>query len=186
MKLIEIFKDVVFQIQLNENLKNYIKFSKQLKKVGRTKSNVGGFQSCNLNHDEPTLSNLIKIITFESNNFYKNFLCLKKDIKLDNIWLNINYFKDYNKIHVHPFSEISGVFYVKTPKNCGNLMFHRDTNIDHFLSNDLISKLNQYNSSGYFIPPEENFLYLFPSWLKHSTEPNLSKEERISISFNLS
>jgi len=41
MKLIEIFKDAVFQIQLNENLKNYIKFSKQLKKVGRTKSNVG-------------------------------------------------------------------------------------------------------------------------------------------------
>ena len=31
---------------------------------------------------------------------------------------------------------------------------------------------------------EENVLLLFPSWLKHYVNPNLSNEDRISLSFN--
>ena len=83
MKLIEIFKDVVSQIQLNENLKNYIKFSKQLKKVGRTKSNVGGFQSVNLNHDEPTLSNLINKDAFFGPDYPNNEIRKQRKILLE-------------------------------------------------------------------------------------------------------
>ena len=35
------------------------------------------------------------------------------------------------------------------------------------------------------IEPLKNTLLLFPSWLKHRVEPNLSKKNRICISFNL-
>ena len=35
------------------------------------------------------------------------------------------------------------------------------------------------------IPPNKQELLIFPSWLKHSVMPNLSDEERITISFNL-
>ena len=48
------------------------------------------------------------------------------------------------------------------------------------------SDYNNYNSGTWWLPSEENNLYLFPSWLKHRVEPNLNKNEnRISISFNL-
>ncbi len=30
-----------------------------------------------------------------------------------------------------------------------------------------------------------NTLYIFPSWIKHLVKPNMSDEERISISFNV-
>ena len=35
------------------------------------------------------------------------------------------------------------------------------------------------------IYPQENMMLMFPSWLEHSVEPSKSKEERISISFNI-
>jgi hypothetical protein len=36
----------------------------------------------------------------------------------------------------------------------------------------------------YNIIPEENYVYFFPSWVKHRVEPNDAEIERISVSFN--
>ena len=40
---------------------------------------------------------------------------------LGNMWANINYPGSYNKQHIHPNSQWSGVYYVKVPKNSGRL-----------------------------------------------------------------
>ena len=85
----------------------------------------------------------------------------------------------------HPFSKLSGVFYVKIPKNSGDLIFVNETEIPCFIDHNNITEFNNYNSFKWSIKPEENVLYLFPSWLGHYVNPNLSKEKRISISFNL-
>jgi len=186
MEIIETFKDIIFKTKLNENLKDLIKFSKKLKKQkGRTLSNVGGFQSNNLDSNEPVLQSLINEILKFGNMFSKENFCIEKQLFLSSMWLNINYYKDFNALHNHPFSIISGVFYIKTPKNCGNIKFYRDVNIASYLNSGLINKYNNNNSESWRLMPEENILYLFPSWAKHLVEPNLSKEERISISFNL-
>ena len=36
----------------------------------------------------------------------------------------------------------------------------------------------------FFVEPEKNVLYVFPSWLQHFVDANMSQEERISLSFN--
>mgnify|MGYP001319873862 CR=1 FL=1 len=36
----------------------------------------------------------------------------------------------------------------------------------------------------FFVKPEKNVLYVFPSWLQHFVDANMSQEERISLSFN--
>ena len=46
-----------------------------------------------------------------------------------------------------------------------------------------------YHLQGYDYPintilPKENMLVVFPSWVPHAVEINLSDEERISLSFN--
>ena len=187
MEIIEIFKDVVFKTNLDENLDELIKFSEKLEKQeGRVLSNVGGFQSKNLNLNEPVINNLIEKILLNGNNFLKKYFNLNKNLILNNIWLNINYYKDFNNVHTHPFSIVSGVFYIKTNEKSGNLIFHRDSQISHFINNKLFNEFNNYNSEIWWVPAIEKTLYLFPSWLKHSVEPNLSQEKRISISFNLS
>ena len=103
-----------------------------------------------------------------------------------NFWININEYKDYNITHKHPGALISGVYYVKTPKDCGNIIFEHPSESFQSEWRMTPSDYNNYNSGTWWLPSEENNLYLFPSWLKHRVEPNLNKNEnRISISFNL-
>jgi len=187
MEIIDFFRQPVARVVLNENLTLLLKFCLKIKKEdkGRKISNVGGFQSKNIKLDLKEIKNLYNQITLHSNTFIKNILQIDKNVSLSNLWININEHKDYNMIHEHPFSVISGVFYVKTPKNCGNIVFSSDSKIENYIHSENIKEYNEYNSSVWFLPSEENTLYLFPSWLKHYTEPNLSNESRVSISFNL-
>ena len=187
MNTIELFKTVIFKTQLKEDINKLIKFSNKIKKQeGRVLSNVGGYQSANLNENNPAIKNLIKEISKYVNIFSKEILKIPQDLHLDCSWLNINGYKDYNSIHTHPFSIVSGVFYIKTPLNCGTLDFHNSTPIKCYINDSILKEYNNYNCAKYFFPVEENNLYLFPSWLEHSVSPNLSNQERISYSFNFS
>jgi len=183
--LTEIFKEPVFQIKLNEDLNALIEFSKTLKK-GRIKSNVGGFQSEDLNLNLSELQSLNTQILKHGSNFIKEYLAVEKDVYINNLWLNKNYYKDYNERHIHLNSVVSGIFYVKTNPKSGDLTFYRNNMLDIWMPDDIIKKFNHYNSSEWAFKPEDNYLFLFPSWLNHSVRPNLSQEERISISFNIS
>jgi uncharacterized protein (TIGR02466 family) len=187
MQIFEIFKQFVVKIKLNEDLKKLINFSFKVEKEqkGRSFSNKGGFQSNDLSKKEPCLDSLIKKIELNSNLLFNDYLKIKCKLSLDNIWININRYKDFNIQHVHPFSKLSGVFYIKSPNNSGNLTFANDFPIENFINLSNVIEYNGYNSSLWSFEPEENILYLFPSWLKHYVNPNLSKQERISISFNL-
>jgi uncharacterized protein (TIGR02466 family) len=187
MDILNLFRQPVARIILNEDLNLLSKYCLDIKKQQKSKkivSNVGGFQSEDIKLNSPEIKNLCNSIVLHSNIFFKNVLEIKKDIFLSNIWININEYKDYNLIHDHPFSRISGVFYVKTPKDCGNIVFMNDSNITHYITDKIIN-YNSYNTSTWFLPSIENTLYLFPSWLKHYVEPNLSKKSRMSMSFNL-
>tara|TARA_R100001143_G_scaffold36457_1_gene33859 strand:- start:1137 stop:1697 length:561 start_codon:yes stop_codon:yes gene_type:complete len=185
MTEIELFKTVVTKQKLKQNLSYLTKLSLDIEKEhSRTefKSNVGGFQSKKL---DPTLiSELVKDILYYGNIFFKNFN-YEKELELLNIWLNINRHKDSNAAHVHPFSKVSGVFYIKVPENSGNLVFINPQPIECYLDDADLTESNRFNSSIFEIQGEENTLYLFPSWFRHRVNMNLSKEERISISFNL-
>jgi len=186
IKVIETFKSCVAEIKLNENLEELISFFKKLKiKEGRKLSNVGGFQSKDINLNDPLLKPLIKKIENYSNIFCNQFLNINKKLNLTNIWANINNFKDFNLPHNHGFSILSGVFYIKIPKNSGNLIFKTDHQLENFVPRSLIINYNNYNSSTWEFCPKINTLYLFPSWYIHYVGPNLSNKERITTAFNL-
>ena len=81
---------------------------------------------------------------------------------------------------------LAGVFYIKTPNDCGNLIFeHPAKQILEYYNVEKPEKWNVYNIGARDIPVGENQLYLFPSWMIHSVSSNRNKtEERISIAFN--
>ena len=155
--------------------------------TGVVKSNNGGWQSGNINYsDSPFffLSDIEKICQ----EFAKDILKINKSISLMNTWININQKYNSNQTHSHPACILSGVYYVKTPKECGNIQFqHPALDLMERDWNDIISDsdLNQYSSPQWWLPSEEKTLYVFPSWIKHLVQPNMSDEERISISFNV-
>lgn len=100
-----------------------------------------------------------------------------------NCWANINPKYASNKIHDHANCLFSGVYYVKTPKDCGNIMFY-DPRTARTFYKPLVSNFTAYTAEAIAHVAEAGLLIIFPSWLKHGVEPNLSDEDRVSISFN--
>ena len=85
-------------------------------------------------------------------------------------------------MHNHAGSILSGVFYIKSDPSQGNIMFERSDNAEYFLPP--MEKPNYFTSTATTYKAMSNALYVFPGWLKHSVQPNLTKEDRLSVSFN--
>ena len=107
--------------------------------------------------------------------------------KVQNMWININGNKDYNEVHTHPGCLFSGVYYISTPENCGDIeFFQSNSHLQNSHWNGI--KFSSYileNSSSWFLPSTKNEVYIFPSFYEHRVQPNLSHSDRISISFNV-
>ena len=168
--------------QIKKEINTIVKLDK-----GRVISNQGGYQSNNVKIEKFVQLSFLKEIIVRNTIEYKKNLGLKTESSLDNLWININNYKDFNISHMHPNSCISGVFYIQCLKESGQIVF--ENSFKDYIGYAWDSKLNTYNqntSAKWKIVPEENKLLLFPSFLNHYVEPNLSKDKRISISFNVS
>jgi len=154
----------------------------KVKNKGRIISNYGGWQSENFTKINKNFEDLFNQINLSVKKIEEN-LGLKKELSLDNYWCNINYLGCFNRPHDHLNNVLSGVYYVSTPKNSGNLIFENFDNKKK-TTYKFIKNYNMYNATSWTVLPKENLCVLFPSYLVHYVEPNLSKKERISISFN--
>lgn len=111
---------------------------------------------------------------------------------VDNMWANVSPRHAFNRVHVHPGVPWSGVYYVQTPPKCGRIYFCEprvQTQMLRPYISDEGKKMAENWSEVYFEPIAGRMI-LFPAWLQHEVEPNLSEEvgdaaNRISISFNL-
>ena len=114
----------LLSVDLNIDNNSILTFCKEQSKLeGRIHSNVGGWQSNDIQTDNFAYNNLLSKITYYANEMAKD-IGLKDNLKLGNSWINVNGYKDYNSIHKHPYSLLSGVYYVATPENCGKIVFH--------------------------------------------------------------
>ena len=104
------------------------------------------------------------------------------NLEIQNIWININTPGAYNTLHNHAGAVLSGVYYVKSDPSQGNIMFERNDGAEYFLPP--IEKANYFTSTATTYKAMTGAIYVFPGWLKHSVQPNLTKEDRLSISFN--
>jgi uncharacterized protein (TIGR02466 family) len=100
-------------------------------------------------------------------------------------WININGPGHSNRRHSHVDTSIilSGTYYLQVSENCGLIKFHDPRG--HIIQDMPDTK---YYFDGYSyntIKPENNLLLFFPSWIEHEVEENKSKEDRVSISFNI-
>lgn len=161
------------------------------KDKGRVYSNMGGYQSNDLQGEHPELRPLFEAIISHSREFSK-VLNIKGEglegrISM-NMWININGYKDFNMPHIHPYSMISGVYYAQAHDKCGGISFDHPASdlMQYDYGMGRLTSLNTSNATNYTFPALVNRLYLFPSWLKHSVLANQSKtKKRISLSFNL-
>ena len=171
---------------LNISLIKYIYKLNEGNTTGIGKSTIGGWHSPNfdLERNEPRIFvNAIK------QSLNQAFIDMSWDVKshkvkITGMWSIINKIGASNARHTHPNSFLSAAYYVKAPKNCGEIMFHDPRSAPSFRRPKIIQD-NLLNASQISIVPEEGLLVLFPSWLHHSVQANTSNKERIVISFNI-
>ena len=146
-------------------------------------SNRGGF------HSKEILKPIPETLTFlvDQIKAYINGYCAQitgiNDLVVGNLWVNINPTNTYNRRHDHQNAVLSAVYYVDAEgPNIGNFVIERDDNMEFFAGKYKNSPTMQ---TALPITPLTNFLFVLPAWTYHSVEPNLEKQDRISIAMNL-
>ena len=168
---------------LNQELeRDIVAWSKQDKGVVRT--NVQGWHSKTNMNELPQFKKLVDMLYACQKTIYDQEH-LDSEPVLGNMWANINPPGGMNRAHQHPNSLWSGVYYIKAPKNSGNLK------IDDPRSVACMSRPRQKEGA---VParlfrethyePIAGRCIMFPSWLMHCVDPNQSDDIRISVSFN--
>ena len=136
---------------------------------------------------EPELENLRKKIDDEVYNFAKSLQIDfgKHGLKRINSWGNLQKKGNYIKEHRHNNTQFSGVFYLQTPENSGDIIFttRNATWINSYWEPSLTG-YDDLNSFEKRFRPQQCGIFLFPAHLDHYVTPSHSEEERYSISFN--
>jgi len=144
-------------------------------------SNYLGWQSNPIRHgDCEEFDKLVSVLNEQIHNC--SVQADLPELQVQNIWININKPGAYNHLHNHAGALLSGVYYVKSTPEQGNIFFERGDNAEYFLPP--MEKPNYFTSTATTYKAMSDALYIFPGWLKHSVQPNLTKDDRISISFN--
>jgi uncharacterized protein (TIGR02466 family) len=183
MKKIEIYPTTIYF----ENFYNdkYIKTGLDICNILREKSILNdcrsvrnGWQSDKQIYNIPHFAKLADLILNES----KKIINSDKIVPfITSMWINIHDNKGFNHLHTHPGSWYSGAFYLKCPENCGQISF-TDPRPAAEMS---IYESFTIGKNIHCIGPSAGDLIMFPSWLPHLVEQNLSDDSRISISFNI-
>ena len=164
------------RVTFNEDMEGWV--SGQMEEKNTIyKSNRGGWQS-ELQKPDGTFEPLVKRI----NEICKNINLGIKETLITQLWVNVNKRGDWNVIHQHGNYYLSGVYYVKVPKDSGKLVF-RDPR-PGAIGNNFINKRFD-NGEFRKINIVDGLLMIWPSYLDHFVEPSKTDEERISISFDI-
>jgi len=85
--------------------------------------------------------------------------------------------------HDHRNSYYSGVLYLDSVKDGGEIQFQNPLPSSVFLLNP--TEWNSFNFEVFHLNPEKNLLILFPSYLKHRINKYLGSTSRYSLAFNI-
>ncbi len=153
--------------------------------TGVAKTNIKGWQSPNNLQNLPEFEEMnLRIVQVcqriaESQRFVPDL-----DFQLQ-AWVNISPPGASNQVHFHPNCHFSGVYYVslKAP-DCGSIFF-RDPRVASRMMTYPVTSATEFTASELRMRPEEGRMYVFPGWLEHGVDENLSDCDRVSISFNV-
>ena len=137
--------------------------------------------------DSPNLKDIKRICELELKRYLKNVEGADTDkvnLKITQSWLNKIKPQEFQQLHTHPNSYISGVLYISCLPNDSIVFTNRS--LRNYNNITFPKKENTlWNTEGAVVGVKKGDLILFPSWVPHSVNRNETKNmERISFSFN--
>ena len=132
---------------------------------------------------DPAFGDLKRLLTRQAAAFAKDLAWDTKP-KLNSLWVNLLKGGGHHTAHIHPYSILSGTFYVEAPPGSGAIRFE-DPRLAMMMAApqrraDAPEPLRQFVT----IEPRPGLLLIWESFLRHEVLPGTTKAERLSISFN--
>jgi len=174
------------RIGTQEQIDNLIKEVKDCQKLnpqGINKSNEGCWRWNNPCSDISWLAEeIVKTVEVAANHYdsvdpvFKNVPDLR-DVKL-NYWANVNGYMSRNFLHSHKSKQFSAVYYLQG-EGTGAIVFTNPANI-----------MSDCNWGAPFVrefryEPRDGDLLVWPAWMPHEVDFNLSNRERINLVFDI-
>ena len=198
VNFISLFTTPLMEVQLDLDVEKLTELAFEIMnrdKRGKQISNIGGWQSdIILEENQEEFKKLKKEITKHLQLYHSEAfrgMVFKENVtqNISEMWVNVNGKHHYNEWHIHPYSTLSGAYYIKHDGSSeqGNISFKHPAgtykNIAHW-PEGFVENLNEVTAEVVNITPKPNMLLIFPSWLEHKVEINLKDDTRISSSFN--
>jgi uncharacterized protein (TIGR02466 family) len=178
--------DIENHTSLNQKLLKAIYAEKQRDNQGVLMSNAGGWHSVEDFQVRPEFKDFVNLVSANALQVAQeiNWDLQKVRLSVNSCWGMVNGKFASNYVHNHPNSILSGVYYVQAPENSGGIFF-RDPRESAHIFLPPVAEISPWTLQKVTYKPTEGRMLIFPSWLMHGVEPNLSDRDRVSISFNI-
>ena len=172
--------------EINEELIRHINEIKEHSPQGTKKSNNLGWHSPDLDLKNTTVKNFFSKISPMIKEVSED-MCWNLSgfqVKVTSCWSIINQKFASNAGHIHANSLISSAYYIDVGKDCGKIIFD-DPRPGSTIKKASYASVGNWNQGNVTVEPQTGLLVMFPSYLVHHVQPNMSEKERVILSFNL-
>jgi uncharacterized protein (TIGR02466 family) len=187
--VIPMFPTLVWKIQLNAEWHDAIdaKILATLERMRRDlpKLEAGqGWQSDTTLHKLEEFRELVSCVNNAAHSVLR-FLRIGYDaFDITGCWATVLAKGATHRAHSHPNNFLSGVYYVRVHPGADTINFHDPRNQTRIIRPSVV-ELTAENTDQVVVRVKNGTLLMFPSYLEHSVDANMSETERISISYNI-
>ena len=134
----------------------------------------------------PEMKELVDVVMVETGRILDAYTIKRDSHYITNMWANIANPNRRHNFHIHPNCLLSGLVYIKTPKNCGQTVFASPRMHSKNLEPAYLQK-NELNADIFSLPAEKGRMLIWPSHVPHGVEQGTADEadDRIVVAFNV-
>ncbi len=187
--VIPMFPTLVWKVSLNPELRDVIDGNtmaalQSLRRDLPILEPGQGWQSEQTLHEREEFKDLIFCVANLTKSILR-FLRIGPDaFEITACWATVLAKGATHKVHSHPNNFLSGVYYVRTQSGSDTINFHDPRGQARVIRPPVV-ELTEENTDQVVVRVTKGTLLMFPSYLEHSVDTNVSTGERISISFNI-
>ena len=187
--VVPMFPTLVWKLQIEAGLRDALaaRILAALADMRRDQSPLEpgqGWQSAQALHEREDFHELVECVHRGIASILR-FLRIGEDaFEITACWATVLAKGGAHKIHSHPNNFLSGVYYVRTRPGADTINFH-DPRRQTSIIRPPVVELTADNTDQVVVKVRNGTLLMFPSFLEHSVDANMSEEERVSVSFNV-
>jgi len=153
---------------------------------GRPEGGMRAYMTPEDIQDLPQMKELVDVIMTEAGQILDIYAVKRDSHYITNMWANIAHPNRRHSMHIHPNCLLSGLVYIKTPKNCGPTIFASPRQLAKNLEFTYLEK-NEFNSDVFVFPAERGRMLMWPSHVPHAVEEGSADptQDRIVVAFNV-